>query len=281
MAQAYIGVVSSVGPASAQARKHIHEWLARPDLRAETAEQFYGYQMNMIAILAGSGTLDEIVPVADNATEIPDHIRQVVEKFAARYPETPALGRLCLSAASFLEPKRSYAAGGTPGLREGWLQQAERFGDEDTRREVGLVRFRAAAVGRPPPPVTFTALDGRKVVLAELKEKVVVLDFWATWCGPCVEVMPEVQALYERDHGRGLEIIGVSLDSDREKLEGFVRRKNIPWPQYFDGAGWENAIGKQFGVRSIPETWVIDPKGKVVAISPEDLAGVVEGLLAK
>jgi peroxiredoxin len=113
----------------------------------------------------------------------------------------------------------------------------------------------------------FTALDGRAVDVAQLRGKVVLIDFWATWCGPCKEELPNVQAAYAKYHAQGFEVIGVSLDSDkdREKLVDFVRTHELPWPQHFDGRGWKNEFAVKFGIRAIPAMFLLDQEGKVVS----------------
>ena len=94
-----------------------------------------------------------------------------------------------------------------------------------------------------------------------------LVDFWATWCGPCVTEMPNVIKVYEKYHARGFEIIGISLDQDREALDGFTRENKMTWRQYFDGQGWSNKVAKAWGVRSIPATYLIGPNGKIRAIN--------------
>ncbi len=133
-----------------------------------------------------------------------------------------------------------------------------------------------------PPQIQFTALDGRDVDTAKLKGKVVLVDFWATWCGPCVGEIPHVKEAYEKLHDKGFEIIGISFDSDKAALEKFVKSKELPWPQYFDGKGWANKFGVRFGIQSIPAMWLIDRKGNVVDTNArDDLAGRVQRLLAQ
>src|ERR1700712_1680286 len=105
--------------------------------------------------------------------------------------------------------------------------------------------------------IKFTSVDQKKVDLAELKGKVVLIDFWATWCGPCVAEVPNVKATYEKLHGKGFEIVGISFDSDQAKLESVTAAQKMPWPQYFDGKGWHNQFGEKFGIRSIPTMWLI------------------------
>lgn len=113
--------------------------------------------------------------------------------------------------------------------------------------------------------VSFTDLDGKKVDLAALKGKVVLVDFWATWCGPCVGELPNVLKAYEAYHDKGFEIVGISLDQDKDKLTSFVKEKKMVWSQYFDGKGWENALSTKFGIHSIPATFLIGKDGKVAA----------------
>jgi thiol-disulfide isomerase/thioredoxin len=112
----------------------------------------------------------------------------------------------------------------------------------------------------------FTSLQGEKFDLAKLKDKVVLVDFWATWCGPCIAELPNVQKAYADYHDKGFEIVGISLDraADREKLEKFIKEKKMPWPQAFDGEGWGNAIAKKYGITSIPATFLVGKDGKIV-----------------
>lgn len=122
-------------------------------------------------------------------------------------------------------------------------------------------------VGKPTPPLKFKALDGREVDLVALRGKVVLLDFWATWCPPCIEEIPRVRDAYERFNKDGLEIVGISFDADRQRLEDVVKRENLKWPQYFDGAGRDAAPGKDFGIRHWPSMWLLDRNGVVRFIS--------------
>ena len=119
------------------------------------------------------------------------------------------------------------------------------------------------ALGQPFE-LKFTALGGKEVNLSQMKGKVVLIDFWATWCGPCIAVLPDLKKTYKELHPKGFEVIGISLDSDRAKLETFIRQNDMPWPQFFDGKGWGNSLAKKHGVNSIPAMWLVDKKGNLV-----------------
>ena len=120
--------------------------------------------------------------------------------------------------------------------------------------------------------ISFTTIDGREVNLADLKGKVVLVDFWATWCLPCVKAMPAIKAVYDEFHEQGFEIIGISLDSDREKLDEFIAREKLDWPQYYDGEGWDNEIARRYGIDAIPATFLIGRDGLIAATDIADTA---------
>lgn len=121
-------------------------------------------------------------------------------------------------------------------------------------------------VGAAPLQLTGTALDGQPRSIEDYRGKVVLLDFWATWCGPCVEEIPNLLTNYRKYKAQGFDILGVSLDEDKEALTGFVAARKLPWPQIFDGRKGENAT--LYGVRAIPFTLLIGRDGKIVAVNP-------------
>lgn len=145
-------------------------------------------------------------------------------------------------------------------------------------------KIRAALVkGAAFPDFNEKDLAGKPLSIAGLKGKVVLVDFWATWCGPCVAELPNVLATYEKHHAAGFEIVGISLDKEQQKLETFIKQKNMTWPQFFDGKGWENKLGQKYGVNSIPATYLLDGEGKIIGsnLRGEALEEAVAAALAK
>jgi thiol-disulfide isomerase/thioredoxin len=135
-----------------------------------------------------------------------------------------------------------------------------------------------------PLALKFTAVDGREVDMAKMNGKVILVDFWATWCGPCIAEIPNVVKAYEKLHPKGFEIVGISFDREdaKEKLVNFVKEKNMPWPQFFDGQFWKNKYGQEFGINSIPAMWLVDKKGNLVDLNARGkLEEKVEKLLAE
>ncbi|MAS93231.1 MAG: hypothetical protein CMO55_08550 [Verrucomicrobiales bacterium] len=113
--------------------------------------------------------------------------------------------------------------------------------------------------------IAFTDLEGNEVDTTKMTDKVILVDFWATWCGPCVAEMPNVIAAYNELHEEGFEVIGISLDEEKSAVEKFVSDNNMPWPQYFDGKGWGNELAQKYGISGIPATFLIGKDGTIVA----------------
>ena len=108
--------------------------------------------------------------------------------------------------------------------------------------------------------------------MKKLKGKVVVIDFWATWCGPCVGEMPKMKELYAEYRDRGVEFIGVSLDQPAEQgglasLKKFVKENGIKWPQYYQGKGWKGDFSVSWKINSIPRVFVVDQQGKLYSVN--------------
>jgi thiol-disulfide isomerase/thioredoxin len=147
------------------------------------------------------------------------------------------------------------------------------------RKMQGAVR-RLNLLGQPLE-VSGTLMDGAKFDWAQYRGRVVLVDFWATWCGPCIGELPNVKKCYEQYHDRGFDVVGISLDQDRGKLEKFLEKEQTAWPTIHDGAWEDNAVATYYGVVGIPTVILVDREGKVVSTRArgDELRKQLESLL--
>lgn len=139
------------------------------------------------------------------------------------------------------------------------------------------------SVGKPAPYFSAPSPEGKNVSLKESLGKVTIIDFWASWCKPCRAENPNVVALYNELHSKGLNIIGVSLDKTADAWKTAIKADNLTWPQVSNLKFWDDPVAKQYGVQSIPATFILDANGVIVArdLRGAELKAKVQELLAK
>ena len=206
--------------------------------------------------------------------DFPD-VRATLQRHLATYPASPRQNRSVLNYMSAFEHAHPDQIGAE------WARFVDSPHAEIAKLAREKVRFHATA--KDLFAVSFTAVDGRAVDLSKLRGKVVLLDFWATWCGPCKEEIPNVKKVYAAYHEKGFEVVGISLENGnlatkdtpeqaaaklekaKQVLADFTAKNAMPWPQYFDGKFWRNEISTRFAIDSIPAMFLLDQNGKVVS----------------
>jgi thiol-disulfide isomerase/thioredoxin len=116
------------------------------------------------------------------------------------------------------------------------------------------------------PPFSESDIHGKPLSLGDYKGKVVLIDFWATWCMPCVIGLPELTRLYEKYNASGFDIVGISVDDDLAKLKRFVSDRELPWRQYCEGSR-QPRLASQYGVEPLPTTYLLDREGRIIGVN--------------
>ena len=200
-----------------------------------------------------------------------------IDEFIKEFPKDPRGGALLLSMVN--------ADRDSPHEAEILKRIVENYGDTPPGVTAKGKLRQTEGIGNPVELSFDDAVSGKPISLADLKGKIVVLDFWATWCVPCVAEMPTMKELYAEYKDKGVEFIGISLDNPPDglaKLKEFVAKKDIPWPQYYQGEGFRSAFSNGWGISSIPCVFVIDAESNLYSTDARGkLAKTISTLLAR
>lgn len=194
-----------------------------------------------------------------NSRNAPERALEAADSFVAAYPDSPRGATLLASAAGALRSNQKIVAKINQRLIENYP------GTREAKSALAKMR-QAKGVGQPFELAFTDHLTGRPISMNELEGKVVVIDFWATWCGPCIAEIPHMKELYKEYKDQGVEFIGVSLDQAPEKggdtaLTNYCEKNGVTWPQYYQGNYWQSEFSTSWGIRGIPALFIIDKKG--------------------
>jgi peroxiredoxin len=144
-----------------------------------------------------------------------------------------------------------------------------------------LHEFESLNIGQRAPDFNFQSIDGDEISLGSLQGQYTILEFWATWCGPCIPEIPHLKSLYEKYGDDGFTIIGISLDRDKDTLVDFIAERDMVWPQIYVSDGWEAELPRLFNVSGIPRMYLLDPDGIIIDrdLRGDEMVSKIESLM--
>lgn len=209
--------------------------------------------VNLGRVLAGAGRYREAIRYLENFLSSGGG-KIDTQRVAALH----MLGMCRLALEEYDEAERIFK-----GILESDAQLGGRTRESVSKELARIGTLKKLKIGALAIEFSVRAANGKMISLSDYRGRVVLLDFWASWCNPCRKEMPNVKRAYNEFHSKGFEIIGISLDRSENKFESYVNEQRLPWPQIFDGKGWNSKLGSLYAVNAIPASFLLDREGRI------------------
>ncbi len=240
------------GSKDSELLKDLNALMMAPQKQMEGLKQRY-----MVA--SGSGQQDSIKAIEAAAAKIQGASEKNFKAYIRKNPESIMS---VYSTLTLINPEENYAFADSMLTIYKKTQPNSKYTKALGDR---LAKLGSVTVGSMAPDITLPTPDGGTQSLSSLKGKYVLIDFWASWCGPCRRENPNVVKMYNQYKDKGFEIFGVSFDQSKEKWVKAIADDKLTWPHVSDLKGWESAAGKLYNITAIPHTVLIDKEGKIIA----------------
>jgi thiol-disulfide isomerase/thioredoxin len=194
----------------------------------------------------------------------PTEIKMYLDNLLGKFPEGSSAQQMAMAGVMMGLQKQKSA---------GYIEYAQRFvqtfGEKSPKAaaeiKAELERAMRLMTGAVAPDFAQATPEGKELKLSDLRGKYILIDFWASWCGPCRRENPNVVRMYEQYKDKGFDILSVSLDNSRERWLQAIEQDKLSWKHVSDLKGWENTVAQMYEVQGIPKTFLIDPQGKIIA----------------
>ncbi|RQO75800.1 hypothetical protein DBR43_05375 [Pedobacter sp. KBW06] len=212
----------------------------------------------------GKVSKDEQIALEEKVDDLRKQRRERNNNYIAAHPASPL-------SISMVSEKAMMGSYDEVALAFEKLAPSAQQSGEGKRISERLAVLKRSAIGEPMLDFKQNDTEGKPVQFSAFKGKYVLVDFWASWCGPCRAENPNVLKLYNEYKDKNFTVVGVSLDDKGENWKKAIKDDNMPWTQVSDLKGWKNEVSTYYGIMGIPSTLLIDPQGKIIA---KDLRGL-------